>query len=444
MRLWWLFFWVTSLSIAQQSYHLKPGIEKAEIPFKFVSNLIVIPVEINGIQLNMIFDTGVKQTLLFNIKTPDTLQLQNLKTRIFAGIGKRDTAITGASSTHNKLRIKNLILNNNTNIYLIPDLDFHFSENIGFPVNGLIGGDLIQHFILKIDYKRKILTFYKRSNFDFNSLRKAHVYMLETLDGKPFFKARVQTDKKHSPSKPLRFLLDTGNSDAVWVFDRNKIDLSPQQKKVRDYFGLGFSGPIEGDRIKIFKFWLDKKYYFKHVYAGLPDLDYFKHIMNKNAFDGIIGNEILKRFYIWIDYQGQMLYLKKYPKNYRSSFTFNEIGINLAYDGKIPIRIKKLHTQFNTKMEAGKTFIYEDVAQVYQYKFVDRFIINYIRKDSPADRAGLMHGDILLKINNVEIYRYTLEELEKKFFYHNRKHLTVLIKRKGLVLTFDIYNNEHL
>jgi len=217
-----------------------------------------------------------------------------------------------------------------------------------------------------------------------------------------------------------------------------------EQKTVRDYFGLGFSGTIEGKRTKIYKFIFDKKYKFKHVYLGLPDSIYFAHIISKNPFEGLIGNEILRRFYVLFDFKNKTFYLKKYSKNYRESFVFNDTGLNLVYDGKIPVKVKKVVSEFDSRPNENSISIYRDDSFIYSYKFVDRLVINYIRKDSPADKAGLMKGDVLLKIDDIDIYQYRLDELEKKIFYHNRKHLKFLIKRRGLVLSFIVTNSKQL
>jgi len=49
-----------------------------------------------------------------------------------------------------------------------------------------------------------------------------------------------------------------------------------------------------------------------------------------------------------------------------------------------------------------------------------------------------------MKVPNEDVYQYRLDQLEKKFFFHNREHLTFLIKRKGLILSFNVFNKKQL
>ena len=437
----WLFSFVAS---AQNTFELTSNNKVAQIPFELVNNLIIIKVDVNGSTMNMVFDTGVKETILINLKSIDSLNLKGLKTKLFAGVGNEHTAIEGLSSVHNKLSLNGKIHNFDALIYIITGAEFHFSENIGVNINGLIGGELIKDFIVQIDYKNKFLRFYNPQNFDRKLLKRYRAYPIEINNAQPYIYTYVKATRKSQKVDSLKLLIDTGNSDALWFFNRQKIKLPDSQKTVSDYFGLGFSGKITGDRAKIYQFGLDNKYRFKHVYIGLPDAVYFSHIIRRHHFDGLLGNEILKRFYVFFDYRNGLIYLKKYRKNYRERFLFNDTGLYLAYDGKIPVKVKKLITGFEARQEGERLGIYQENTYIYQYQMLDRIKVSYIRKDSPADRAGLIPGDVLLKINDEDVYQYRLDELEKRFFYHNRKYLEFTVRRKGLILNFKVFNTNQL
>jgi hypothetical protein len=444
MRLFlFLFLWPAML-FAQDVYQFIQNENKTEIPFELINNLIILKVDINDVKLNLIFDTGIKQTILINLKPSDSLNLQHLKTKKFAGVGKDNLEIEGLSSRHNKIDLHNKIHNNDALIYIITGTDFHFSESIGININGFIGGELIKDFITKIDYRKQKIVFFKRDQFNFKTLKRTKKYHIDIINDKPYMYAYLKVHKNAPKTDSLKFLIDTGNSDALWLFNESKLKMPSTQKTIEDYFGLGFSGDIKGKRAKAELFGFDKKIKFKNVYMALPDSLYFQHIIANNPFDGLIGNEVLRRFYIWFDYKGQTLYLKKYRHDYHEPFTFNDIGLYLKYDGKIPVQVKKIVTQFNSGIVDGNTTVFKESSYVYEYQMLDRIVISYIRENSPADRAGLMPGDVLLKIDNVDVYQYRLDKLEKKFLYHKRKHLDLLIKRKGLVLPFKISSSSQL
>ncbi len=429
---------------SQNKFELSEEKEVANIPFELINNLIVIKVDINGTELDMIFDTGVKQTILINLKSLDSLKFKKVKKRFFAGIGAENTGIEALSSNQNKVSLQNKVINNDALVYVITGVEFQFSENIGVNINGFIGGELVKDFIVKIDYRKRYLRFYNHRYFNSKLLKRYKSYPIEIINDKPYINTFVQVSKKIEKVDSLKLLIDTGNSDGLWFFNKNKLKLPDNHKTISDYFGLGFSGEVAGQRTKIYKFGFDNKYRFKKVYIGLPDSIYFKHITRRNPFDGLLGNEILRRFYIYLDYKNKVIWLKKYYKNYYNKFLFNNAGLFLAYDGKTPVVVKTIVTNFNSRENDGRIEIYREEKYIYQYRMVDRIVISHIRKNSPADKAGLMKGDILLKINGKDVYQYRLDELEKHFFYHNKKQLKLTVERKGVKLNFNVNNISQL
>ena len=52
--------------------------QQDKIKFKLINNLILIPVEINGVELSFILDTGVSKPIVFNIlNVSETLKINN-------------------------------------------------------------------------------------------------------------------------------------------------------------------------------------------------------------------------------------------------------------------------------------------------------------------------------------------------------------------------------
>jgi hypothetical protein len=57
------------------------------LQFKFINNLIVIPIEVNGQKLSFILDSGVDKTIFFNLSEVDSLKLNRVKKITLQGLG---------------------------------------------------------------------------------------------------------------------------------------------------------------------------------------------------------------------------------------------------------------------------------------------------------------------------------------------------------------------
>jgi hypothetical protein len=58
------FIWAQGFTLASNKKHQK-------IRFELINNLIIIPVEINGVELTFILDSGVSKPILFNLSQSD-------------------------------------------------------------------------------------------------------------------------------------------------------------------------------------------------------------------------------------------------------------------------------------------------------------------------------------------------------------------------------------
>ena len=148
-----LLFVVTS-SFSQREFNL-PGLEKDKIPFKLIGNLIIIPVQLNGVELSFVLDTGVSNPILFNITNIDSLQVREVETLYLRGLGGGDP-IKAVKSKGNHFKIGNAI-NVNQDVFVVFDQDLNFTPRLGIPVHGIIGFSLFKNFIVEINYASKYL-----------------------------------------------------------------------------------------------------------------------------------------------------------------------------------------------------------------------------------------------------------------------------------------------
>ena len=75
-------------SFSQDKFVIQNKKQSDKIRFKLINNLIVIPVNINGVTLSFLLDTGVSKPIIFNfLNVSDTLQIKNAETIYLKGLG---------------------------------------------------------------------------------------------------------------------------------------------------------------------------------------------------------------------------------------------------------------------------------------------------------------------------------------------------------------------
>ena len=108
-------------------------------------------------------------------------------------------------------------------------------------------------------------------------------------------------------------------------------------------------------------------YVFEDVIAGYPDSSSIRWVMRGDTTYANLGAEILSRFKVTVDYTNRKLYLKK-NSNFRRPFLYNTSGL-------------------------------EAIAIPPNYK---HFEIVYVRPGSPAQKADVRLGDMILSVNGME------------------------------------------
>ena len=84
-----LFFCTSGFSFSQEKFIVQNRKHSAKIKFKLIHNLIILPVEINGVTLSFLLDTGVSKPIIFNfLNVSDTLRIKNTKKIFLRGLGE--------------------------------------------------------------------------------------------------------------------------------------------------------------------------------------------------------------------------------------------------------------------------------------------------------------------------------------------------------------------
>ena len=421
-----LLFCFSALSFfAQGKLILRKEKHKQKVHFELVNNLMVIPIEVNGKELSFILDSGAANTIIFGATDIDSLTLKNKEKIMLYGLGSTKPT-EGILSRNNQIRIKN-IRGSNQKIHVIPNENFKLSNLMGETIHGIIGYTLFKDFVIKINYNRRYITFYKPKVFKAPRSKRYKEFPLTIIKKKPYIKSKISLID--STEQDVNLLIDTGNSDALWIFENEELDIIPNGKFFVDYLGEGLRGPIMGKRSKIKSFSIGN---YKFINPTTAFIDSTSTFNVKSYFfrNGSIGGQVLQRFNTIIDYSNKKIYFKK-KRSFKKEFRYNRSGIELEYAGETIVKSEKMISRRegnNTSVnDSSITFSF-----VSEFRFEPIYAIKNIRPNSPASKARLQVGDIISKIKGREVYHYKLSEIINMFYGKEGAKIPIVVFRKGL------------
>lgn len=424
-----IFIFTQYYTTAQGKFILPEGIEKGKVSFKLINNLVVIPVEVNGTELSFLLDTGVGSTIMFNFSEADSLEIKNATAIKIRGIGSGDD-ITGLKSRNNVIKIGKATDVNHTILVIFGD-SLDLSTRMGVPIHGIIGYEFFKNFIVKTNYNSNKIHFYNSGSTQLKINDKYEEFDLFIQDFKPYINMNVIS---FNTFEEKTLLIDSGSSDAIWLFDGQVFKTHPEKKYFDDFLGQGLSGVIFGKRAKLSKVSFGN-FELENVKVAFPDQEFLERTKFYKERDGSIGGEMLMRFTVIFDYPSNKIYLKKNNK-FKKPFHYNMSGISIKHDGVILIKEKE-GTPLNNLEEDGAIKI--RLNTVYNFYLAPKFVISEIRKDSPADLAGFMVGDEIKTINGRAVHKYKLSEIIGLFASKADKKVSLEVSRTGIVFTKKFY-----
>ena len=407
-----------------------------KLSFQLINNIIVIPVEVNNTKLSFILDTGVDKTILFSLSENDSLGLKNVKKISLHGLGK-GKAIDALISQKNKLKVGALKSNDET-IYVVLKDQFELSGKMGTTIHGIIGYSLLKDVIAKINYKTKKIILYNPKNFQYKKCKKCEEFPVEFYRNKPYVDAAIQLDTIGNEMTSVKMLIDTGGSDALWLFEESHEKIKTPLRHYNDILGEGLSGTIYGNRARIPKVRLGK---FEVLQPTVSFLDTISTLQARKfeTRNGSIGSNILKRFKVWIDYPNKKLILRKCAA-LTGGFEYNMSGLDIVYNGEQlvkemdPEKVISYSGQ-NSSFENNSNTI--TFSASYRFKFKPSYRISKVLQNSPAALVGIYPDDILLKINGNSVHDLSIGQLIKKLQTKDGKKIRVTIRRGEDILKFQ-------
>ena len=374
--------------IAQEEFVPPQAKLLAKIPFTQISGgIVILKAQLDDFpdSLNFVLDTG-SGGISLDSTTANYLKLKFVKSdktiRGIAGIKLVEFA------NDHILKFKGL---------QVSRLDFHINDYelltsvYGIKIDGIIGYSFLRRYIVRLDYDNLMVEVYSPGIYKYP---RGGYLLRPNFSTLPLQSATINDDKVINS----RFIFDTG-AGLSFLLSKDFVDDSSVFRKNRKFYPTQAEG-LGGKRqmtIAVAKEVKIGPYKFKKVPVHVFEDDY--NVTSYPLLGGLIGNDILRRFNVTLNYPEQSIHLKP-NSHYDESFDYSYTGLGIyLVDGEIRV--------------------------------ID------IMPNSPGDKAGFMTGDIIFSVEtnaskNIQAY--------KNLFQNSLGKIKVVIFRdqQPLILTIDV------
>lgn len=379
------------LTAFAQSFHLTNGKKSKTLNFKYIKNLIIIPLTINGRgPYNFVLDTGIGIMLITDPSLTDSLELKNLRTLRITGFGEGEE-LSAYVTPSLYIGIGNNDIIGELSAAILKEDSFNLSSYTGTPVHGLIGHEFFNSFIVKLNYSVNTIKLYsQRVSY---VPRRGHKIPITIEDRKPYLTASISI--KPGTNTSAKLIIDTGAGHPVSLETDSGLPYKVPEPNIRANLGVGLNGIINGHIARIPSLEIGK-YKFKNVITAFPDYKDAAGKFSSINRNGNIGNSILRRFNVVFDYNNSCMYLKPNSR-FREAFEHDMSGLELAW--------------------AGRGY--------------DQLFIARIEEGSAADDAGLQENDEIIDINLKPVREMGMEDIYDLLRSGNKRNLMFRIRPSG-------------
>jgi hypothetical protein len=412
-------------------FRLENPDKKYKITFDNTHNLIILKCVVNGSQLNMILDTGSDKNLLFAFPENETLTFYDLQKLNVKGVGFGEE-IEAYLSKGNTCAIGEFT-NTNFEMLLVPDVNIGLIDKLGIPINGILGSDFFEGNWVEIDYQREKIYIIPKERFKTKKLHKYESKQVVIQKGKPYVNIKMK-QSEFETEKNYKLLLDTGLGDGLWLFENDTLQC--KHRFFNDVLGRGLTGEITGKKSRVNELFIND-FRLNEALVSYPDSVSISELDKIQGRNGSLGGEILKRFNWIFNYETQHFYFKK-NSLFEDKFNYNMSGIEVQHNGSQWIKQTLYDHSTGNKVNVNE-YVFDNPNRKYDYTYELKpiFEIYSVRKDSPAQKAGLQVGDIILSINRRASQHLSIEKIAEIFHSQEGKIIKMKVERAGENLDFE-------
>ncbi|MBN2182064.1 MAG: aspartyl protease family protein [Sedimentisphaerales bacterium] len=243
----------------------------------------------------------------------------------------------------------------------------------GRQISGIIGMDFLRNHVIQIDLDKGCFSFLEDDDIDSSSFGQKFDFVYNSL-GLPQIKGRIlgRID--------IDFVIDCGNI-STGDLDHETFEKLMEQKEVKtaETMASTAAGIQKSREMRI-----------SNLTIGPFE---YKDLIFAESNGNILGLEFLSRHIATLDFPNRVMYLKK---------------------GK----------QFDKNDESG-------MSGLAVLRMSGQLVVHSIGQESPAEKAGFLAGDIILKIEGKEADNFDMGRLKQLFRSGHGRKITLTIERNG-------------
>ena len=373
-----------------RDFQFTSGSGARNIPFELYNNHIYMQVRMNGSARQFLLDTGAGITVVDKgLAEAEKLTLHGPFPITGAG-GSTDVAWTRVKS----FNVPGVSLTNQ--VVGVIALD-GLRPLTGRRIDGILGYDFLSRFVVEIDYVNRSINLHEASSYEYEG--SGEILPITLIGSVPYLRTSIVQNGR-SPIEG-EFNIDTGSTgsltlNAPFVNSHQLLKFTSKTMSV-PLSGVGGSAEQRIGRVGELRL---GRLIIKDPITGFSQSE--QGDFASTNFDGVIGNEVLRRFDVVVDYSRRRLILRP-NKNFDAPYDYDRSGAIL-------------------------------IAQPPDFEL---FKVHRVLQDSPAAEAGLRVGDSIVAIDGQPSSRYELAELRQMFREENREY-ALRVSRAGQVLDIKI------